>query len=101
MLIENAEYNFKQDITKYFGKEIIVIYSGYGGYGWNHRILVGEYKDSPGCFEVRDNDNTPYLLAKVDWYCKIILPENFDKMTNYFKPANGSAPTIIVPKRID
>jgi len=101
-LLENAEYNSNQDITKYFGKTIIVIYGGHGGYGWNKRKLIGESESEPDSdyyILSRFEDEKVYqsLIHKEDWFCRIILPENFDKMDEYF--SNSSVP--VSPIRID
>ena len=102
-LIENAIYNETMDITEYFGKNIMVIYNGHSGCGWNVRKLVGDSERS-GCNDyfllqgVDDNGvvQSESLLWKETWQSSIILPENFDKIDKIYK--NGRITAEIRPK---
>lgn len=92
-MLENAKYNSEQDITTYFGKTIMVLYSGHGGHGWNYRVLDGEYDDRYFVL-VRDQNGRRErsLLSKDDWYCHVILPEKIEEMEEYF-PNHPNLPT--------
>lgn len=84
MLIENAKYNMEQDITKYFGKTVMVIYSGFNGYGWNKRFLVNKYNKNFFTLTIQ-GEKVEFCLDKKDWYFHIVLPENFEKMEEFFQ----------------
>jgi hypothetical protein len=96
-LLENAIYNEQQDITKFFGESIMVIYNGHGGTGWDIRTLVGIYENDPRYFllEMRGQNGEckgQYLLKKEKWFTLIVLPENIEKMNKLYNYRTMSAP---------
>jgi len=98
-LIENAIYNETRDITDYFGKDIMVIYNGHNGSGWNVRRLVG-YAETGGWnkgyfslqhLNVDGSVLSESLLWEETWQSSIVLPENFDKMNKVYNHGRRTA----------
>ena len=82
-LIENAIYNETQNIEDYFGKDIMVIYNGHNGCGWNIRRLVGDAEEdgwNKCYFSLHYLDHAGVVLSesllwKQTWQSSIVLPE--------------------------
>ena len=102
-LIENVIYNETKDITEYFSKNIMVIYNGHNGCGWNIRKLVGDAKQN-SCDDYFLLQHLDYngvilnesLLWKETWQSSIVLPENIYKMNKIYK--DGRITAEIRPK---
>lgn len=97
-ILENTVYNVQQDITKYFGQEIMVIYNGHGGEGWDIRKLAGIYENDDRYLVLERPEGVGVGRSLVElkrWFLFIVLPENIKKMKKTYW--NGRRPAPIRP----
>lgn len=90
-ILENVEYNIQKNIAEYFGQDIMVIYNGHGGFGWNIRKLVGIHKNDDR-YLVLERVGGKSLIELGRWFLFIVLPENIEKMNKIYHERGLYAP---------